>query len=153
GCTCRVNEVFRHPEAITPDFTGPSSTGAAAAACGAPRRAALLFRRRVVGVGTMPETRYAVCNFCDAMFGLAAETDGRQLLAIRGDEQDPFSRGHICPKATAHQDLFNDPDRLRQPMRRTGDRWEAISWDAAITEVSQRIVDVQRRHGNDALAL
>lgn len=101
----------------------------------------------------MTETRYAVCNLCDAMCGLEIETDGRTILAIRGDQNDPFSRGHICPKGTAHADIYNDPDRLRRPVRRVADRWEEISWHEAIAEVSRRVVAIQRRHGREALGI
>lgn len=101
----------------------------------------------------MATTHYTVCNLCDAMCGLEVVTEGRKILSIRGDQHDPFSRGHICPKGAAHRDLYEDPDRLRRPMRRVGARWEEISWDDAIDEVSRRVVDVQRRHGRDALAI
>src|SRR6185503_1309182 len=101
----------------------------------------------------MTETHYAVCNRCDAMCGLEIETDGRTILAIRGDQNDPFSRGHICPKGAAHADIYNDPDRLRRPVRRVDNRWEEISWREAIAEVSRRVVAIQRQHGPDALGI
>ena len=101
----------------------------------------------------MSETHYAVCNLCDAICGLEIKTDGRKIVAIRGDENDPFSHGHICPKGTAHQDIYNDPDRLRRPARRLGDRWEEVSWHEAIAEVSRRVVAIQRRYGRDAVGI
>jgi anaerobic selenocysteine-containing dehydrogenase len=42
-------------------------------------------------------THYRTCNLCEAMCGLAIETDGARVVAIRGDHEDMFSRGHICP--------------------------------------------------------
>lgn len=101
----------------------------------------------------MPETHLGICNFCDASCGIAIEHEGRTILSIRGDAQDPFSRGHICPKAVAQKDLLDDPDRLRGPVRRVGDRWEKVSWDDALAEVASRIVEVQRAHGDDAVGL
>ena len=59
---------------------------------------------------------YRTCNLCEAMCGLEIELEGDAIVAIRGDEDDPFSRGHICPKAVALQDLHADPDRLRRPV-------------------------------------
>ncbi len=101
----------------------------------------------------MAEIHYGICNFCDASCGLELTIDreARRILAIRGDAADPFSRGHICPKGVAQKDLYEDPDRLRAPVRRTPEGWQSISWDEALTEVATRITAVQRAHGADAL--
>ena len=46
----------------------------------------------------MSVTHYRACHLCEAICGLAIETEGDRILSIKGDPQDPFSRGHICPK-------------------------------------------------------
>src|SRR5512134_3493315 len=89
--------------------------------------------------GDMPATHYRTCNLCEAMCGIAIETDGERILSIRGDADDPFSRGHICPKAVALQDVHQDPDRLRRPLRRRGRDWEEVSWDDALAETAERL--------------
>ncbi|MGC8101758.1 molybdopterin oxidoreductase family protein [Metapseudomonas otitidis] len=101
---------------------------------------------------------YRACHLCEAICGLAIETqdraDGsRHILSIKGDPQDSFSRGHICPKAVALQDIQNDPDRLRQPMRRAGSEWQPIGWDEAFALVAERLADIQARHGQQAVAV
>ena len=50
---------------------------------------------------------------------------------MRGDEDDPFSRGFVCPKANGMNELHHDPDRLRRPVRRTATGWEEIAWEEA----------------------
>ena len=85
------------------------------------------------------------------MCGVEVKLDGTEVVSIRGDERDVFSKGHVCPKATALKDLYDDPDRLKQPVRRVGDRWEPISWDQAFDEVVARIDDIQREHGRDSV--
>lgn len=87
------------------------------------------------------------------MCGLEIEIEGAKVLRIRGDEKDPLSRGHICPKALALTDLHEDPDRVRTPLRKTasGD-FEPISWELALDEVAARIHDTQVAHGRDAVA-
>ena len=81
----------------------------------------------------------------------ATSEDG-VLAAIRGDEADPFSRGHVCPKGNAILDLEADPDRLTAPMRRVGSDWEAIGWDEAFAIAGERLAQVQREHGAGAVA-
>ena len=101
----------------------------------------------------MTHLHYHTCNLCEAMCGIEVEHNGDDIHAIRGDKADPFSRGHICPKAVALQDLHNDPDRLRHPVKRTADGWVPISWDEALDETAQRLHDIQRAHGNNAVSL
>ena len=62
---------------------------------------------------TTPRAHFRVCNLCEAMCGIAIEVEGDRIVSIRGDDDDSFSRGYICPKAVALQDVHGDPDRLR----------------------------------------
>jgi anaerobic selenocysteine-containing dehydrogenase len=87
------------------------------------------------------------------MCGLAIEVDGPRVVSIRGDVDDVFSRGHICPKAVALQDLHDDPDRLRRPLRRQGSDWHEIGWDEALDLAAERLSEVQRAHGLSAVAV
>src|SRR5258706_4545757 len=87
------------------------------------------------------------------MCGLAIEVDGDRILSIRGDDEDVFSHGHICPKAVALKDLHEDPDRLRRPLLRRGSDWEEIGWDAALDLAAERLLEVQRAHGQHAVAV
>ena len=97
-------------------------------------------------------TSYRSCHLCEAMCGVEIRLRGTQILSIRGDEADPFSRGHICPKALGLKDVHEDPDRLRRPVRRTANGWQEISWDEALDEAASRLLEIQRRHGLDAVA-
>ena len=99
------------------------------------------------------ETRFRACPLCEAICGLELRFDDGVLQAIRGDKDDPFSRGHICPKGNAIIDLERDPDRLRQPLRRRGRDWETIGWDEALAEAGERLAAVQREHGEDAVGV
>jgi anaerobic selenocysteine-containing dehydrogenase len=96
---------------------------------------------------------YRTCNLCEAMCGLEIELAGDSIVAIRGDDEDPFSRGHICPKAVALQDIYADPDRLRHPMRRSGSDWQEIGWDEAFDLVARSLGSIRDEQGSDAVAL
>lgn len=96
-------------------------------------------------------TVYRACNLCEAICGLEIKVAGDRILSIRGDEADPFSRGHICPKAVALKDIHEDPDRLRRPIKRTGDTWQEIGWDEAIALAADKLAAISLAHGNNAV--
>ena len=100
----------------------------------------------------MPQTVHRQCTLCEAHCGIDVEVEGDRVLRITGDAEDPISRGYICPKAAALADLYDDPDRLRRPVRRVGSEWEEIGWDEALDLAADGLRGVQRRHGNDAVA-
>lgn len=102
---------------------------------------------------TTEQTRYITCVLCEASCGLEVTVRDAEVLTIRGHDADPLSRGHICPKAVALQDLHTDPDRLRTPVRRVGEAWEPIGWDDAIELIANRLHAVQSRYGPSAVGV
>ena len=86
------------------------------------------------------------------MCGVVVETRDGHITSIKGDEQDPFSRGHICPKALGLKDVHEDPNRLRHPVKRTADGWVEVSWREAFRDIAARLVALQREHGKNAVA-
>ena len=63
---------------------------------------------------------------------------------MRGNPEDPLSRGHICPKGVALADVYTDPDRLRRPCAGVGDTWVELGWDEAFDLVADRLAAVHR---------
>ena len=100
----------------------------------------------------MSRVVYRTCILCEACCGIAVHLDGGRISKITGDERDRASRGYICAKAAALKDLHEDPDRLRYPMRRTGNTWQRIGWKEAFELAAAGLAAVQREHGNDAAA-
>jgi len=93
------------------------------------------------------------------MCGIEVEHDGKNIIAIRGDQNDVLSKGNICPKATGLQDIHTDPDRLRKPLIRQRidpakksdkDGWREVEWDEAINFAAEGVAATQRRHGTGA---
>jgi anaerobic selenocysteine-containing dehydrogenase len=95
---------------------------------------------------------YRNCNLCEAICGIEIIVQGNQRLDIRGDKDDPFSRGYICPKAVALQDLHYDKDRLKHPVRRTPHGWQRIDWDEALDEVAQHLKRIHAQYGRNSIA-
>jgi anaerobic selenocysteine-containing dehydrogenase len=102
-------------------------------------------------------TAYRICPFCEAACGLTVQLRGDEVVAVRGDKDDVFSRGYLCPKGVALKDLHDDPDRLRTPMIRRGRgadaRWEACGWEEAFAEIERRLMPLLDAHGRRTLAL
>ena len=99
------------------------------------------------------ESRFRACPLCEAICGLEFQFEAQRLVAIRGDDADPFSQGHICPKGNAILDLESDPDRLKRPLLRQGDDWKEIGWDEAFALAGERLASVQREHGASAVGV
>ncbi len=103
---------------------------------------------------TNTRTHYRACNLCEAICGLEITVnEHNEILTIKGDEKDPFSRGHICPKAVGLKDIYLDKNRLKQPVRRTETGWEEISWDEAFTEVTAKLKEIQTQYGKDSVGV
>ncbi|MCR9097038.1 MAG: molybdopterin-dependent oxidoreductase [bacterium] len=93
------------------------------------------------------------CRICEPSCGLVAEVEDGELVGVRPDRAHPVTKGFACNKGLAGLELHRDPDRLDHPMRRRPDgTFEAISWDTAITEIAERIREVQSRHGTKSFA-
>lgn len=95
---------------------------------------------------------YRSCNLCEAICGIEITVQDDQRLDIRGDKDDPFSQGYICPKAVALQDLHYDKDRLKYPVRRTSAGWQRLGWDEAFDEVAQNLKRIHAKYGRNTVA-
>jgi anaerobic selenocysteine-containing dehydrogenase len=81
--------------------------------------------------------------------GLRVQVEDGKIVKVEGDPDSPLNRGTICAKGIAQVERLNHPDRLRHPLKRMGERgdgkWERISWEEALTTISQRILQADRR--------
>ena len=95
---------------------------------------------------------HRTCPFCEATCGLEVTLDGDRVTSVRGDRDDVFSRGFICPKAHGLKELHEDADRLTTPLvRRDGELREA-GWDEAFAEIDRRLSPILASHGRNAVA-
>jgi anaerobic selenocysteine-containing dehydrogenase len=99
------------------------------------------------------QLHFRTCNLCEAMCGLEIKVENQQVVSIVGDKNDPFSRGHICPKALALKDVYEDPNRLRFPIKRTPTGWIRLTWEEALEEVASNIKSIQTKYGNNAVGI
>jgi anaerobic selenocysteine-containing dehydrogenase len=101
----------------------------------------------------MSTTHFRTCPLCEATCGLELTMEGDTLLRVRGDDDDVFSKGFICPKGTAVKQLHEDPDRLRAPMIREGETFREATWEEAFAAVERGLAPIIAAGDRDAVAL
>ena len=101
----------------------------------------------------MTTTAHVTCPLCEATCGLEVTLDGDRVTRVRGDAQDVFSNGFLCPKGGSLGALHHDPDRLRTPLVRRGGELEEAGWGEALAEVDRRLTPIIEEHGRDAVAV
>src|SRR5687767_13067820 len=99
------------------------------------------------------ETSFVTCPLCEATCGLAIAHEDGQILDIRGDKDDVFSRGYLCPKGTSLGALHTDPDRLRSPLIKENGEFRKATWDEAFALIADRLPSLREEHGPDAVAV
>src|SRR4051812_25052825 len=114
----------------------------------------MTFRCRLIGEdGAMPTTALRICPLCEATCGLTLTISDGRVTGARGDREDVFSKGFICPKGASFAELDNDPDRLTRPLvRRDGQLTEA-TWDEAYAVIADRLGGVVRDHGGTSVGV
>ncbi len=98
-------------------------------------------------------TELRICPICEATCGLALTIDGDRVTAARGDAEDVFSAGFICPKGATFADLDNDPGRLTGPMVRRGGELTEATWDEAFDAVAESLGAVLAEHGGRSVGV
>jgi anaerobic selenocysteine-containing dehydrogenase len=100
-----------------------------------------------------PRTAYRTCPLCEATCGLEITLADGHVRRIRGDRDDVFSHGFICPKGSTLKQLHEDPNRLRTPLVRRNGELVAASWGDAFAEIDRRLTAIIDSHGRDAVAV
>jgi anaerobic selenocysteine-containing dehydrogenase len=93
---------------------------------------------------------HRICPLCEACCGLELKVTGNRIDTIKGNPNDVFSQGYICPKGVALRDLHDDPDRLTTPMIKRNGRHEPISYEEAFGEIERRLTPILATYGRSA---
>ncbi|NKE58305.1 molybdopterin-dependent oxidoreductase [Lentzea sp. PSKA42] len=84
-------------------------------------------------------TVFTTCPLCEATCGLELTVEGDRITKVRGDREDEFSRGFICPKGASLGTLDADPDRLRTPLIKRDGEFQEATWDEAFRYIDERL--------------
>jgi len=104
-------------------------------------------------VDTATRTAFRTCPLCEAGCGLEITLKNEQVVRIRGDRDDVFSHGFICPKGSTLKQLHDDPDRLRRPLVKRGGVHVEVEWEDAWRVVAEGLGGVVQRHGKEAVGV
>ncbi len=94
----------------------------------------------------------SLCPFCGVGCGFLAGVKRGRLVALEYLTEHPVSEGALCPKGNAVLDTVHHADRLLHPLKRVGEGFERISWDQALQEIAERLLQIRETHGPDGLA-
>ncbi|MFF9487254.1 molybdopterin oxidoreductase family protein [Streptomyces sp. NPDC014676] len=101
----------------------------------------------------MSRTALRICPLCEATCGLTLTIDDGRVTGARGDRDDVFSKGFICPKGAAFGAVDSDPDRLRAPLVRVDGELREATWAEAFDAVAAGIRPVVERYGPHAVGI
>ena len=88
------------------------------------------------------------------MCGLEIEHDGKSVHTVKGDVNDPFSKGSICPKGALIHKIHEDPNRLKKPLKKNENgEFEEVSWKEALDYTAAQLNKIKEKHGKNAIAL
>ncbi|MEZ5215834.1 MAG: molybdopterin-dependent oxidoreductase [Ilumatobacteraceae bacterium] len=98
-------------------------------------------------------TAFRTCPLCEAGCGLELRVEAERVTRVRGDRDDVFSHGFLCPKGSSIGHLHDDPDRLRRPLVKRDGEFVEVSWDEAFAEIEATLLPLLAEHGRDACAV
>jgi anaerobic selenocysteine-containing dehydrogenase len=103
----------------------------------------------------MAKVRVVCAHDCPDMCSLVAEVEDGRVTRLQGDPEEAWTAGFACAKVTRDMEVVHSPDRIRTPLRRTGPkgsgRFEPITWDAALNEITGRWKAIIAESGPEAI--
>ncbi|MFF3979920.1 molybdopterin oxidoreductase family protein [Streptomyces sp. NPDC001828] len=101
----------------------------------------------------MSRTALRICPLCEATCGLSLTVEGTRVTGARGDADDVFSQGFVCPKGASFGEIDADPDRLATPLVRRDGELVPATWAEAFDLIAARLPAIVEEHGPDAVGV
>lgn len=93
------------------------------------------------------------CTLCYHSCGTRVTVEDGRAVKVEGLESHPLNHGKLCPKGEAMLGAVYNPDRIKTPLKRVGDKFEAISWDQALDEIAAKLNQLKRDYGPEVLGV
>ena len=93
------------------------------------------------------------CTLCYHSCGTKVTVENGVAVKVEGLKAHPLNKGVLCPKGRVALQNVYDPARLKHPLKRTAGGWEKISWDQALTEISEKLLSLKEKYGPSALGV
>jgi len=111
-----------------------------------------IFREATAAVEPPKLEQYkTICTNCAVGCGLIGEVKDGVWVSQEPWFEHPINQGSLCAKGAAARSKVVSEKRLRYPMKLAGGKWQRISWDQAMTEVTAKLVELRKKYGPDAL--
>jgi len=101
----------------------------------------------------MAEIQHTFCRICESLCGLEIHTENGKITQILPDEKHLATHGFACAKGLKQQRIYDSPDRLKYPLKRTEEGFVRISWDQALSEIGQKVQQLKKDFTADSIAL
>ncbi len=98
-------------------------------------------------MATADNTFYTACALCYQSCGLEVTVEDGKVVQVRGQKTHPLNKGEICPKGEALMDQIYHPERLKYPLKKVNGNWERISWEQALTEIADKLLEIKEKYG------
>ena len=99
------------------------------------------------------KTSHTFCRICESLCGLKVTTQHNTIIDIQPDENHVSSKGFSCIKGLKQHEMYNSPDRLRYPMKKTDKGFERISWKQTKKEIGGKVQELIKAHGPDSIGM
>jgi formate dehydrogenase major subunit len=96
------------------------------------------------------QIRKNVCTHCSVGCTVTAEVQNGVWVGQEPSWDSPINRGTHCAKGASVRELVHGDRRLKYPMKLVGGQWQKISWDQAIDEIGNKLMDVRKKYGSDS---
>lgn len=100
----------------------------------------------------MGEWKHTSCVFCAQNCGLLCEVENDKIINVKGDKDNPRSEGYCCRKGLSMAHYAHNADRLKYPLKKVGDHHERISWEQAISEISEKLLSLKETYGGSTIS-
>lgn len=99
----------------------------------------------------------STCLGCIGNCGVIYEVEDNRIVNAKGDADHPLTRGYLCPRGRAVEEIRSSPERLKYPLKRAGNKgegkWRQISWDEAMGEIAGKLGTAKEEFGPESFVL